>query len=145
MTKRCKYCGQFFVPDPRALKTQKACARDECRKARKREAQKSWRQDNIEYRKNHYRDYIIPYRQKKRAEPISSAKAGGKDRTVEVIKDECPKVIKDKMPTPMIKDGMPPSNRLLELVLLIPADTVGMIKDEIRLRKIDTHRFAAYG
>lgn len=142
MTKRCKYCGQFFVPDPRALKTQKACVRDECRKARKKEAQKSWRQDNVEYRKNHYKDYIIPYRQRNKG-ALSLSSPGLKPPYK--IKDECPKVIKDKMPILMIKDEIPLSNAMLELVLLIPADTAGMIKDEIRLRKVDTHRFAAYG
>lgn len=132
MTKRCQYCGQFFVPDARAVKTQKACARTECRKARKKEAHKKWCEDNPESFKNHYRDYVVPYRQRKRGELPSSSevKAEGK--------------IKDRMQE-VIKDEIPHSKPLVELVLLIPGDVVGMIKDEIRLRKVDTHRFAAYG
>lgn len=143
MTKRCKYCGQFFVPDPRALKTQKACARDECRKARKREAQKSWRQENVEYRKNHYQDYVVPWRERNKVAPPSSPSSDLKP--LDKIKDKMLEVIKDKIPPPMIKDGIPPSKPLVELVLLIPGDAVGMIKDEIRLRKVDNNRFAAYG
>lgn len=143
MTKKCQYCGQFFVPDARAVKTQKACARAECRKARKKEAQKSWRQGNVLYCKNHYRDYIVPWRQKNKGAapslPSSEVKTEGK------IKDRMPEVIKDGIPAKVIKDKIPPSKPLVELVLLIPGDVVGMIKDEIRLRKVDTHRFAAYG
>lgn len=145
MTKRCQYCGQFFVPDARAVKTQKACARAECRKARKREAHKKWCEDNPESFKNHYRDYVVPWRQRKIGAPCSSAAYGIKDETPDKIKDRMPEVIKDKTPHPMIKDGIPPSKPLVELVLLIPGDAVGMIKDEIRLRKVGTHRFAAYG
>lgn len=141
MTKRCQYCGQFFVPDARAVKTQKACARAECKKARKREAHKKWCEDNPESFKNHYRDYVVPYRQRKRGELPSSSEV----KAVDKIKDRMPEVIKDKAPPPMIKDGIPPLNPLVELVLLIPGDAVGMIKDEIRLRKVDTNRFAAYG
>ena len=63
---------------------------------------------------------------------------------LEKIKDVTA-VIKDKIPPLMIKDEIPHSNPLVELVLLIPGDAVGMIKDEIRLRKVDTNRFAAYG
>lgn len=141
MTKRCQYCGQFFVPDARAVKTQKACGRVECKKARKREAHKKWCEDNPESFKNHYRDYVVPYRQRKRGDLPSSSEVKAEDK----IKDRMPEVIKDKTPHPMIKDGIPPSKPLVELVLLIPGDAVGMIKDEIRLRKVGTHRFAAYG
>lgn len=143
MTKRCQYCGQFFTPDKRVEKRQKACGRVECKEARKKEAQKSWRQGNVEYRKNHYRDYIVPYRQRKKgaasSSPSSELKAADK------IKDRTPEMIKDGTSVSVIKDKIPPSNRVVELVLLIPGDMVGMIKDEIRLRKVDTHRFAAYG
>lgn len=45
----------------------------------------------------------------------------------------------------MIKDKMPPGKQFQRLVILIPDDKVGMIKDEIRLRRIGTRTFAAYG
>lgn len=141
MTKRCQYCGQFFVPDVRAVKTQKACARAECRKARKKEAHKKWCEDNPESFKNHYRDYVVPYRQRKRGELPSSSEV----KAVDKIKDRMPEMIKDEIPAKVIKDGIPPSKPMVELVLLIPGDAVGMIKNEIRLRKVDTNMFAAYG
>lgn len=152
MTKKCQYCGQFFTPDKRVEKRQKACGRVECKEARKKEAQKSWRLENVLYRKNHYRDYVVPWRQRNKGPtlPLPSSEVKTldkiKDRMQEKIKDEISaKVIKDTIPPPMIKDGIPTSNPLVELILLIPGDAVGMIKDEIRLRRVDTHRFAAYG
>lgn len=141
MTKRCHYCGQFFVPDVRAVKTQKACARAKCRKARKKEAHKKWCEDNPESFKNHYRDYVVPYRQRKRVKLPSSSEV----KAVDKIKDRMPEMIKDEIPAKVIKDGIPPSKPMVELVLLIPGDAVGMIKNEIRLRKVDTNMFAAYG
>ena len=141
MTKRCQYCGQFFTPDKRVEKKQKACGRVECKEARKKEAQKSWRQGNVEYRKNHYRDYVVPWRQRKKGEPCSSSELMAADG----IKDRMPEKIKDETSTKVIKDKIAPSKPLVELILLIPGDVVGMIKDEIRLRKVDTHRFSAYG
>ena len=147
MTKRCQCCGQFFTPDKRVFKRQKACQKEECRKALKLKAQKRWRDRNPEYTENHYRDYIISWRQRKTGKPPSSSEAKTaviKDRMPEKIKDGTA-VIKDKTPPPMIKDEIPHSNAVVELVLLIPGDAAGVIKDEIRLRKVGTHRFAAYG
>lgn len=51
-------------------------------------------------------------------------------------KDQSQKVIKDKIPS------LKPYQ---QLVLLIPEDKTGMIKDEIWLRRVDTYTFAAYG
>lgn len=140
-------CGQFFTPDKRVFKRQKVCRKKECRKALKAMTQKSWKDNNPGYSENHYRDYIIPWRQRKRGKQPSSSEVKAaviKDRMP--IKDETSaKVIKDKTPPPMIKDEIPPSNAVVELVLLIPGDAAGMIKDEIRLRKVDNCKFAAYG
>lgn len=66
-------------------------------------------------------------------------------KAVDKIKDRMPEMIKDEIPAKVIKDGIPPSKPMVELVLLIPGDAVGMIKNEIRLRKVDTNMFAAYG
>jgi len=51
---------------------------------------------------------------------------------------------KDKSPK-VIKDEIPPSKPYQQLVLLIPEDKTGMIKDEIRLRRVDISTFEAYG
>ena len=44
--KRCIICGSWFIPNPRTAKTQKACTKPECRKARKQRADKAWREHN---------------------------------------------------------------------------------------------------
>jgi hypothetical protein len=118
------YCGRYFAPDRRVGSRQKACLRDACRRERKKRSQENWRLENPGYFANHYADYVKPWRQKKRL--LSLAKR--KDRSPE-----------------MIKDKIPPSKPYQQLVLLIPEDKTGMIKDEIRLRRVDSSTFAAYG
>ena len=45
----------------------------------------------------------------------------------------------------MIKDEIPSAKPLQKLIILIPDDKVGMIKDEIRLKRVGTRTFAAHG
>lgn len=45
----------------------------------------------------------------------------------------------------MIKDEIHPVKPLQKLILLIPDDKVGMIKDEIRLKRVGIRTFAATG
>lgn len=45
----------------------------------------------------------------------------------------------------MIKDEIPLAKPLQKVILLIPDDKVGMIKDEIRLHRVGTRTFAATG
>jgi hypothetical protein len=45
----------------------------------------------------------------------------------------------------MIKDEIPTAKPLQKLIILIPDDKVGMIKDEIRLKRVGTRTFAAHG
>ncbi|HXX35035.1 MAG TPA: hypothetical protein VEM15_11245 [Thermodesulfobacteriota bacterium] len=118
MRKQCRFCGQFFSPDPRVGTRQQACPRTPCRKARKKQAQQRWRQNNPGYFRHHYQDYVKPWRQRRRALRQQAT------RGVEVIKDEIG------------------SQRL---ILLIPAGCGGMIKDEILLRRLDRHTFAVPG
>lgn len=124
MQKRCICCGRYFTPDKRVGDRQKVCSRETCRGERKKRSQKKWRRENPGYFTNHYADYVKPWRQRKRL--LSPAKK----------KDKIPEVIKDKIP---------PSKPYQQLVLLIPEDKIGMIKDEIRLRRVDISTFAAYG
>ncbi len=116
MQKRCIICGRFFTPDRRVGERQKVCGAGACKRARRKKAQENWRENNPEYFKNHYADYVKPWRQKKRL--LSGA---------------------------MIKDKISPSKPYQQLVLLIPEDRVGVIKDEIRLRRVAGSTFAAYG
>lgn len=113
--KKCQYCGQYFKPDLRVGERQKACYRDECQQKRKRESQEEWKKKNPECLKNHYQDYVKGWRKKKRESQTN-----------------------------------PDSNRqgkisLEKLVLLIPTDKTGMIRDEISLKRVAPHTFAAYG
>jgi len=43
---RCAYCGLEFEAQPNVRKIQKACGRPECRRARKRAADRAWRRKN---------------------------------------------------------------------------------------------------
>lgn len=42
-SKRCLNCRRRFQPDPRAARQQRACAREPCRRARRRLKLRSWR------------------------------------------------------------------------------------------------------
>ncbi len=71
--KKCHYCGNVFIPDPRVGNRQKACSLV-CQKLRKKE--NNWifrhrrirlcrnRMRNTEYWENHYKDYVKPWRQR---------------------------------------------------------------------------------
>ncbi len=44
MSKRCEFCGRFFVPDSRVGHRQRACFRSECQNARKQSSKRTWRE-----------------------------------------------------------------------------------------------------
>lgn len=44
--KRCEFCHEWFAPYPRAVKSQRSCARLECRKQRRSAAVRDWRRRN---------------------------------------------------------------------------------------------------
>jgi len=116
LTKRCKYCGRYFMPDRRVGGRQKACQREDCKKKRRRQAQKNWLAKNHGYFNNHYNDYVKQWRERRK-----------------------------KLAAQVIKDKIPPSKPLQELILLIPANVKDVIKDEIRLKRVGGYTFAAYG
>ena len=45
----------------------------------------------------------------------------------------------------MIKDEIPSEKSLQKLIILIPDKVAGMIKDEIRLKRVGARTFAAHG
>lgn len=62
--KRCEFCHAWFTPDPRTAQNQTCCSDPSCRKKRRFETQRSWRQKNPGYDrtrkekiKNWARDY----------------------------------------------------------------------------------------
>ncbi|MGD0283901.1 MAG: hypothetical protein ABSB95_16275 [Dissulfurispiraceae bacterium] len=120
MVKRCEYCCRYFSPDKRVGNRQRACSRPECKRQRKLQAQKQWKQNHPAEVAKHYEDYVKPWRESRRAERQSHHNS-------EVIRDKTP-----------LQD-------CLELVLRIPAEKKDMIRDEIRLLRVDSTTFAAYG
>lgn len=64
MVRQCLFCGQYFTPDYRVKERQKSCRRPECRKTRKKTAQKSWTEKNPGYFRGRY-PYVKAWRQKK--------------------------------------------------------------------------------
>jgi hypothetical protein len=66
VSKRCKYCGRYFVPDKRVGNRQRSCTRSECKKKRKQEAQKKWLEKNPDYFKGRYKDYVKEWRLRKK-------------------------------------------------------------------------------
>ena len=69
MSKKCEFCGRFFVPDTRVGNRQRACSHLECRKARKRGSQQKWMAVNPGYFNGRY-PYVKEQRQKRRREVI---------------------------------------------------------------------------
>ena len=64
MVKRCLFCGRYFTPDYRVKEKQKACRHPDCRKARKKEAQRQWCEKNAGYFQGRY-PYVKAWRKKK--------------------------------------------------------------------------------
>jgi len=118
--KRCLFCGQFFIPDPRVGDRQKACHREPCKKKRKTVAQRRWCEKNPGYFQGRY-PYVKQWREQRK-----SASEG-------------------TLPEPMIQDKITLSKPCLRLILLIPASKGGMIQDEIRLRRQSQCTFVADG
>lgn len=124
MAKRCEYCGRYFNPDRRIGTRQRACSRPDCKRQRKLQAQKQWKQQHPEVVAHHYEDYVKPWREARRAE-----------RSLR----------QSRRQSEVIRDKIPSSKPYQQLILLIPAEKKDMIRDEIRLRRVDSATFAAYG
>lgn len=115
MSKRCEFCGRYFVPDSRVGDRQRACSRQECKSARKQSAQRRWVDANPGYFCGRYPE-LKERRHKQRA-----------------------------LATPVIQDTIPPPKPVLKLVLWVPGTRLSMIQDEITLRRLTSTEFAATG
>ena len=83
--RRCRYCRDLFVPDPR-VKNQRACDKPMCSRARHDEADRKWRRkpSSREYFRGRYdylktwlskpenRGYLRRYRQKRREQAAAN-------------------------------------------------------------------------
>jgi hypothetical protein len=117
--KRCLFCGQFFIPDPRVRDRQKACHRELCKKKRKMAAQRQWCENNPGYFEGRY-PYVKQWREQRKLF-LGGTHAG------------------------MIQDKIPLLEPCLRLILVIPGCRDGMIQDEIRLRRQSRCTFVADG
>ena len=116
MSKHCEFCGRFFVPDPRVGSRQRACSREECRKARKHASQQAWlAAQEPGYFCGRY-PYVKEWRQ-----------------------------VRNRAKIEMIQDKIPPAEPCLKLVILVPGIRLSMIQDEIALRRVAGSTFAAPG
>lgn len=52
--KRCRFCGELFLPNPRLKGRQIACAKKSCQKARKKRNQENWLKPQPDYFKGRY-------------------------------------------------------------------------------------------
>ena len=64
----CRICRQWFLPDARVGKRQRACKKPECQKARRQRSQARWRRKNPDY--FHARRMQARGVQKRRPEPL---------------------------------------------------------------------------
>jgi len=64
LSKRCEYCGRYFIADKRVGNRQKSCGRTECRRTRKQRAQKDWSLKNPGYFNGRY-SYVKEWRQRR--------------------------------------------------------------------------------
>ena len=54
--KRCRFCHEPFVPDPRLKGRQYACSAPQCQKERKKASQRRWLSRNPDYFRGRYRN-----------------------------------------------------------------------------------------
>jgi hypothetical protein len=95
MAKRCLFCGRYFAPDYRVKDKQKSCRRPECRKARKKAAQKAWADKNPDYFADLYETYVKLWRKRKIKDKIPPEKP--LQKLIILIPDDKAKMIKDEI------------------------------------------------
>ena len=52
--RKCPFCHQLFMPDPRVKKRQTTCGRQECRSKQKHQLDERWRSQNPDYFRGMY-------------------------------------------------------------------------------------------
>lgn len=62
--RRCSECSRPFVPDPRVRDRQVTCGDPACQQQRHAAQCKRWHQEHQDEEGNHYRDVVVPFRQR---------------------------------------------------------------------------------
>lgn len=102
VTKRCLFCGQFFVPDHRVKQRQKACSNPECKKKRKKASQDAWVKNNPGYFTGRY-PYIKLWRQKKKTIQDEITPPKRLEKLILLIPGNMIRMIQDKIT--LVKSG----------------------------------------
>jgi len=64
--KICPFCKNSFLPNYRHGDRQKACRRPQCQRQRHNRATAEWKKKNPDYHRQHYQDYVKPWRQRQK-------------------------------------------------------------------------------
>lgn len=119
MVKKCLFCGRFFNPDPR-VKNQKACFREQCKKARQRLAFSEWCKKNPDHWKHYYQDYVKEWRKRRRKKRLKKQKQTVQNKPQSKIS-------------------------VFKLILLVPTNIRNkMIQNEIYFKRVGRTTFFAY-
>jgi hypothetical protein len=119
VNKKCLFCGRFFNPDPR-VKNQKACWREQCKKARQQLAFSNWCKRNPRYFEGRY-SYVKEWRKTHKKKRFKRQKSDDTKR-------------------------VPVKNSIFKWVLLLPGTFRGkVIQNEISLKRIGRSTFFATG
>jgi hypothetical protein len=65
--KICPFCKNSFPPNYRHGDRQKACRREQCQRQRHARATAAWKKKTPNYHRQHYQDYVKPWRERQRA------------------------------------------------------------------------------
>lgn len=123
--KRCEFCHEWFIPDPRTAKIQRSCAQEDCRKKRRASAIRAWRLRNHDYNKSRcpkirewaqsYPNYWRKYRRehpnyakkerRRRRSAHQKAKNAAKQNTIAMISLEKLGSIRDLEPVSAAKQN----------------------------------------
>lgn len=96
-------------------------------------------------------DYRVGDRQKSCHRPECrkarkrAAQEAWTERNADYFRGRYPYVKSWRQGRKMIQDEIPPKNPYVELIILIPDDKFGMIKDKIIIKRVGTRTFAAHG
>lgn len=121
--KRCRHCGELFIPDPRNRTRQKYCRKSECRKASKSASQKKW------LKNPENRDYFKGPANVLRVKEWRKLNPGYWKRSKKSAALQDPLMV---LPTDNIKDkGQLAKHALQDLLMVQPPVIIGLISNFI--------------